>query len=98
MKQSASGGENPDLLQQQKEEEEAEEGGDDANVNIETNKFNENNNDMVVTIEEESNAFEYQETMTLVVENISSKKIGDQYIKLLIIYIFQKQYYFQQKM
>ena len=36
--------------------------------------LNENSNNMVVTIEEEKNTFEYQETMNVDVENIANKK------------------------
>ena len=34
--------------------------------------FNENNNNVVVTIEEEKNTFTYQETITVDVQNIAN--------------------------
>ena len=33
---------------------------DDADVNAEANKINEDNNDMIISIEEEQKTFEYQ--------------------------------------
>ena len=52
----------------------AEEANDDADVNAEANEINDKNNSMVVTMKEKKNTLEYQETMTLDIENISSKE------------------------
>ena len=61
MEQSVSGGGDNLVLLQQKEENVAEEANDDADVNIEANKVDDNKKDMVVTIEEEKKTLKYQE-------------------------------------
>ena len=45
-----------------------------ADVNAETNKIDEENNDMIISMGEEYNTLEYQETMELDVENMTKRK------------------------
>ena len=59
---------------QEEEKQEAEEANDDADVNIEANKIDKNNNATVVSIKEEQKTLEYQETMNADVENTANKK------------------------
>ena len=71
MKHSFSrGGENPVLLQEK--ENVSEDTNDDADVNTEANKINDNIKDIVVKFTEEKKTLEYQETMNVDIENISS--------------------------
>ena len=51
---------NPYLLQEA-EEQEAEEAKYDAGVTVESNKINEDNNDVIISMWEDHNALEYQE-------------------------------------
>ena len=76
---------NPDLLQEYEWQESKGE-NDDSDVNVESNKIDEDKNNMVISMEEEQKNLEYQKTMKGDVENIArDKKIGDLYVKLLII-------------
>ena len=72
--QSASGRKNnPDMLQEY-EEQEVEEANSYAGVNAEANKIDEENNDMIISMEGEQKTLEYQETIKLDVENIVKNK------------------------
>ena len=71
IKQSVSrGGKNTDLLQEE-EENVSEETNDDANVNTEANKVNDDKKDLVFTMKEENKTLKKK----LDIENIASKKI-----------------------
>ena len=61
------------MLQEAKEQE-AEEANDDAYITEEANKIGEDNNDMIMSMEEEQKNLEYQETMKVYIENISKNK------------------------
>ena len=54
MKQSVSGENNNPVLLQEEEESVSEETNDDANVNTEANKVNDNKKDLVITMKEEN--------------------------------------------
>ena len=74
MNQSVSReGKNSYLLQEE-EENVSEETNDDSDVNAEANKVGDNKKDVVFTMKEEKNTLEYQETMNVYIEIISSKK------------------------
>ena len=66
--------ENQDIVTGNTEEEEnvAEKTTYDADENVEANETIDKNKDKVVTIEEEKNTLEYQETMNLDIENMAS--------------------------
>ena len=65
---------------------------DDADVNVEADKIYEDNNYMIISMEDEQNTLEYQETMKVDVENTSPKKTyGDQYMQLFMLNFLQKQ-------
>ena len=51
-------------------------------VAAESNKINEDNDEIIISMEEEQKTLEYQETMKVDVENISKNKHGDQYMEL----------------
>ena len=53
------------------EEQESEESNSDSNVNSKANKIDEDNNNMINSMEEEQNTLEYQETMKVDAENIA---------------------------
>ena len=48
---------------QESEEQESEEDNDDADVNLEANKIDEYNNDMIISMEEEQKTLEYYEKL-----------------------------------
>ena len=54
------------------------------------NKINEENNNMVISMEKEQKTLEYQEAMNADVHNISNLFFGDQYAKLLIFHLLQQ--------
>ena len=61
-------------------------------VNAEENNVNDENKYMVVTMKEQKKTLEYQETINLDIENISSLKqdhFGDEYMKLLMVHILK---------
>ena len=62
---------NPDLFQEE-EEQESKEANYDANLNAEADEIYENNNDVFTSIEEDQKIIEYQETVNVDIENISS--------------------------
>ena len=74
MKQSVYWGGEESIFITRKGENVAEEANDDAAVNVEANKTDYKKKYVIVTIEEENNTFEYQETMNVDIENIAIKK------------------------
>ena len=82
---------NPDLLQ------EAEVENDNAYLTLYSDKINEEDDNMKISMEEDHETVEYQETLKLDVKNIAKNKnkYGDQYMKLFIIHFLRKTIFFQ---
>ena len=96
-KQSVYGEKSYLVLLQEKEENVAEETNDDADINEEANKINDNKKEIFVIMKEEKNTFKYQETINVDIESfpVKNNHFGDQYMKLLKIHILKKQNYFE---
>ena len=73
---------------QESEEQEAEEATDDVDVTSDLSKINEDDDNMIISMEEEQKNFEYQETMKVDIENIAKNKkpYGDQYMELFMLH------------
>ena len=67
--QSAPERKKESIFLQEAKEQGSDEENDDADVNAESNKVDEDDKNMIISIEEEHNTLEYQKTMKVDVEN-----------------------------
>ena len=79
-------------MKKEEEKNTANKNTNDADTNAEDNKIIHIDKEKLVTIEEERNNLEYQETMNLNTEKlpVQVNKFGYQYMKLLMIHILKQ--------